>query len=254
MGGGAADRTSPGTPTATTPRGGGPRRTVRPAAERATLPRDPVRALALTALLVALPGAAAAAPAPATDADADFEPEHGPHSIAVGPLPSGSPALSLDLGWLRSGLQLDVGLLGNLDLVLRADGMLLYDGLRGQDGFHLGLRFTPVGGEGGFRLGTELTFGEVLIPAPSEMVHMTTVRGEVILGAVFDLLNVYARLAVRGVDSGVAAVGWQRDEEVGLGVERALFGHWVLAAEGYAWARPNHSGLGQWRIRVGFFP
>lgn len=209
-----------------------------------------MRALALTALLTALPGAAAAADVD----DADFEPERRPHSIAVGPLPSGAPSLSLDLGWLRSGLRLDVGLLGNLDLVLHVDGMLLYDGLSGQNGFHLGLRFTPVGADSGFRLGTELTVGELLIPAPSEMVHMTTVRGEVVIGAVFDLLNVYARLALRGVDSGVASVGWQRDEEVGLGVERALFGRWVLAAEGYAWARPNHAGLGQWRIRVGFFP
>lgn len=213
-----------------------------------------MRALALTALLAALPGVARAAPG-ADAADADFEAERGPRSIAMGPLPGGSPVFSLDAGWLRSGLRLDLGLFGGVDLVLRADGMLLYDGLRGQNGLHVGARFTPVAAESGFRLGVEFTGGVVLVSAAAETVTMTTLRGELVLGTVFDLANVYARLAVRGVDAGVMGLpGWVRDEEVGLGVERVFFGRWVLAAEGYTWARPHHAGLGQWRIRVGFSP
>lgn len=205
-----------------------------------------MRALALTALLVALPAASLAA-----DLDDDFEPERA-RSLALGPLPAGSPLLSADLGWLRSGVRFDLGLVASLDLVLRGETMLLYDGLDGQSGVHLGLRFTPIA-ESAFRVGLEVTAGQVLVPARADTITLTALRGELVLGTVLDLGNVYARLALRGVDPGVSGLGWTRDEEVGLGVERAL-GRWIVGAEGFVWARPRHSGMGQWRIRVGYAP
>jgi hypothetical protein len=205
-----------------------------------------VRALALTALLATLPAASLAAPV-----DDDFEPERA-RSLALGPLPSGSPLLSADVGWLRSGLRVDLGVVGAIDLVLRADTMLLEDGLDGPSSAHLGVRFTPVA-EGALRVGVEVTAGQVVVPARADTVTLTTVRGELVLGTVLDLGNVYARLALRGVDPGVSGLGWTRDEELGLGVERAL-GRFILGAEGFIWARPRHSGMAQWRIRVGFAP
>jgi hypothetical protein len=205
-----------------------------------------VRALLLTALLAALPAAAAAA-----TPDDDFEPARA-RSLALGPLPPGSPLLSADIGWLKSGLRLDLGLFGSLDLVLRVETMLLYDGLGGQNGAHLGLRFTPIA-ESAFRVGLEFTAGEGLITARAETVTMTVLRGELVLGTMLDLGNVYARLGLRGLDPGVSGLGWTRDEEIGFGVEHAL-GRWIVGAEGFVWARPRHSGLAQWRIRVGFAP
>lgn len=204
-----------------------------------------MHALALTALLAAL------AAAPAADPDDDFEPART-RSLALGPLPAGSPLLSADVGWLRSGLRLDLGLVGAVDLVLRGEAMLLYDGLDAQNGAHLGLRFTPIS-EGAFRVGVELTAGQLILAGRAETVTRTALRGELVLGTLLDLGNVYARLAVRGLDPDVDGLGWTRDEELGLGVERAL-GRFVVGAEGFVWARPRHGGLGQWRIRVGFAP
>lgn len=204
-----------------------------------------MRALAATLLVLALPAAAAAPP------DPQFQPERA-RSVMLGPLPGGSLAPSLELGWLRSGARLDLGLLGGFDLVLRADTMLLYDGISGQNGAHLGLRFTPFAADV-VRLGLELTVGEVIVTAPANTVGLTAVRGELVIGAVLDPGNVYVRAAMRGVNSDVQGLGWSREEEVGLGVERAL-GRFILGAEAYSWARPRHGTLAQWRIRVGFAP
>ncbi len=206
----------------------------------------PLRALVLTALLAALP-----APAAAALPDDDFEPDRA-RSLALGPLPPGSPLVSADVGWLRSGLRLDLGLVASLDLVLRGDAMLLYDGFGSQNGAHLGLRFTPIA-EGAFRVCLEATAGQVIVAGRAETVTHTTFRGELVIGTLLDLGNVYARAALRGVDPDVPGLGWTRDEEIGLGVERAL-GRFVVGAEAFAWARPRHSGLAQWRIRVGFAP
>lgn len=204
----------------------------------------PVRALLAIVLLWALPAAAA-------PPDGDFQPERV-RSVAMGPLPGGRLLPSLELGWLRSGARLDLGLVGGFDLVLRADSMLLFDGLGGQNGAHLGLRFTPFA-EDVVRLGFELSVGQVLVTARANTVSLTAVRGELVLGALLDLGNVYVRLAMRGVDADVSGLGWSRDEEAGLGVERTL-GRFVLGAEASSWARPRHGTLAQWRIRVGFAP
>ena len=203
-----------------------------------------MRALLATLLLLALPAAAA-------PSDGDFQPERA-RSIALGPLPGGALLPSLEVGWLRSGARIDLGLVGGFDLVLRADTMALYRGLDGQNGGHLGLRFTPFA-EDAVRLGLELTVGQVLVTAPANTVSLTAVRGELVLGALLDPGTVYLRAALRGIDGDVPGLGWSRDEEVALGLERAL-GRFVLGGEVYSWARPRHGTLAQWRIRVGFAP
>lgn len=202
-----------------------------------------MRALLATLLLFTLPAAAAA--------DPDFQPERA-RSIALGPLPGGTILPSLEVGWLRSGARADLGLVGGFDLVLRLDTMALYRGLEGQNGGHLGLRFTPFADDA-VRLGLEVTVGQVLVTAQANTVSLTAVRGEMVLGAVLDPGNVYVRLALRGVDADVPGLGWSRDEEVAFGVERAL-GRFVLGGEVYSWARPRHGTLAQWRLRVGYAP
>lgn len=202
-----------------------------------------MRALLATLLLWALP--AAAAPAD------DFRPERA-RSMALGPLPGGALLPSLEAGWLRSGARADLGLVGGFDLVLRVDTMALHRGLDGQNGGHLGLRFTPFA-EDAVRLGVEVSVGQVLITAPANTVNLTAVRGELVLGALLAPGNLYLRLAMRGVDSDVTGLGWSRDEEIGVGLERAL-GRFLLGGEVYSWARPRHGTLAQWRIRVGFAP
>jgi hypothetical protein len=206
-----------------------------------------VRALAPILVAAALPCAAAAAP-PAFD---EFETEARVTSVAMGALPRGEALAAVDVGWLRSGLHLALGLGAGFELVLRGDAMLLYDGFGAQNAFHAGVRFTPVR-EGTIRLTGELTGGQLLSPKEIGFASLTTVRGEVVAGVVLDLGNAYARVALRGVQGSVpAASDWRRDEEIGLGVER-VFGRVIVGAEGFMWARPGHDGLGQWRLRVGY--
>lgn len=207
-----------------------------------------MRPLALTALLLALPCAAPAA----EPADDDFEPDEPLRSLALGPLPRARAMVSADVGWLRSAVGLGVGLGAALDLVLRGEAMPLYEkGFGGQRAVEAGLRFSPLA-EQDLRLGVQLTAGQVFISQPAELVTITTVRGEVVLGATFELLNAYARLAIRTLQRDLAgSEGWAREEEIGLGVERVQ-GRFVLGAEGFVWARPHRSGIGQWRLRVGY--
>ncbi|ABC83996.1 hypothetical protein [Anaeromyxobacter dehalogenans] len=209
-----------------------------------------MRPLSLIALLLALPCAALAAPAAAKDDD--FEPDEPLRSLALGPLPRAKAMVSADVGWLRSGVGLGVGLGAALDLVLRIDAMPLYEkGFGGQRELQGGLRFSPIAEED-LRLTVQATGGQVFISKPAEVVTFTTVRGEILLGATFDLLSPYARLGVRTMSRNVeGADAWQREEEIGLGVERVL-GRFVVGAEGYLLARPHRSGMGQWRLRVGY--
>jgi hypothetical protein len=208
-----------------------------------------VRPLTLIALLLALPRAALAAPAAKDD---DFEPDEPMRSLALGPLPRAQARVSADVGWLRSGVGLGVGLGATLDLVLRLDAMPLYEeGFGGQRELQAGLRFSPIAEED-LRLTVQATGGQVFISMPAEVVSFTTVRGEILLGATFDLLSPYARLGVRALKRDVeGADAWEREEEIGLGVERVL-GRFVLGAEGFVLARPHRSGMGQWRLRVGY--
>jgi hypothetical protein len=207
-----------------------------------------VRAPALILVLAALPGAALGAPA---EKDDDFEPDVPPRSLALGPVPRGGGALSLDLGWIRSGLRFDIGLGARLDLVLRGDTMLLYDGFSGQHSILGGLRFTPVA-DGSFRLSIEGYGGLLLVPAARAQENVTAVGGEANLGVVFSLATVYGRVGLRGLSSDVASeTRWSRQAELGGGVERTI-GRFVLGAEWFAWARPRHAALSQWRLRAGY--
>ncbi|WP_242360345.1 hypothetical protein [Anaeromyxobacter sp. SG17] len=186
-----------------------------------------------------------------TGDDRDFEPEVPARSLALGPVPRGGMIASLDLGWLRSGLRADIGLASWLNLVLRADSLLLYERFGGQNGIYAGLRtsFTP---QGTVRGSAELTVGQIFVPADVATANLTAIRGSVAAGLVLDWATFYGRADVRWL-SGTqrAGPGWVHDAELGVGVERAI-GRFILGAEGFVWARPGLSKLGQWRLRAGF--
>ena len=202
--------------------------------------------------------AGAAAPSPPSAAkkpgvDAEFEPERPPASIALGPNGRGDVTLSRDVGWLRSGLCANLGLGSWIELVLRGDTLLLYRGFGGQSGIHAGVRLMPLS-LGALRAGVELTIGQLFTPDTTTMSSLTTVRGEVLAGALLDWAAFYGRFALRGIAGGSSnnSPGWTRDEEVGVGVERTFRKRFILGAEAYWWARPGLSTLGQWRIRLGY--
>ncbi|WP_242343149.1 hypothetical protein [Anaeromyxobacter terrae] len=185
-----------------------------------------------------------------TGDDRDFEPEVPARSLALGPVGRGDLLVSLDLGWLRSGLRADLGLGSWIDLTLRADTLLLYDRFRGQSGIYAGVRASPTS-QGLFRASAELSVGQVFVPGDATMANLTAFRGSATAGLVLDLATLYGRADIRWVSNlKPAGPGWTRDAELGAGVERA-FGRFVVGAEGFVWARPGLSGLGQWRVRVG---
>jgi hypothetical protein len=187
------------------------------------------------------------------DEDADFQAEVRPRSIALGPNPRGDVTLSLDLGWLESGLRADLGMGAWIDLVLAADTMLLYQGFGGQSGIQGGVRFTPVS-QGAVHAGVELTVGQLFSPDATASSNLTTVRGELAAGVMLDWATLYGRFALRGISGSSArdTAGWTRDEEFGFGVERVITKRFIVGAEGYLWARPGLSTLGEWRIRLGY--
>jgi hypothetical protein len=186
-----------------------------------------------------------------TDGDRDFEPEAPSPSVALGPVGRGDLIVSLDLGWLRSGVRADLGLASWIDLVLRADALLLYDGFGGHDGIHLGVRISPVS-QGLLRAGGEFSVGQIFVPGENTVTNVTALRASASAGLVLDLATIYGRGDIRWLSSmRTAGPGWSRDGELGVGLERA-FGRFIVGAEGYVWTRPGLSALGQWRLRVGF--
>ncbi len=202
------------------------------------------------AALLLLAAAAAGAREPA-----DFESEFAPPGdvrMAVGPLPPGEAALALDVGWLRSGIRLDVGLVAGVDLVFSADAFLLTDLLSGQNVARLGLRYSPLGA-GAFRASLEATGGIYFLP----QVLGTETSGELRLGAVAAYAVEPLGLAyVRGAGRFVRFAqgrfkGWGENAEVGLGAETRLWGV-LVGAEWFSWIRPGLPALPQWRLRVGF--
>jgi hypothetical protein len=226
-----------------------------------------VRAAAVTALLLVIatpargedaerpPAEAGAASAPSptgADEDADFAPEVRPRSIALGPNPRGDVTLSLDVGYLESGLHASLGMGAWIDLVLGVDTMLLYRGFGGQSGIEGGVRFTPL--QGTVRAGVEVTVGQLFSPDATTTSNLTTVRGELAAGAVLDWATFYGRVALRGISGGSSrnSPGWTHDEEFGFGVERMLSRRFIVGAEVYFWARPSLSTLGEWRLRLGY--
>lgn len=173
-----------------------------------------------------------------------------PPSIALGPVMRGRPTLSLEVGWLRSGLRFDLGVGGKLDFVARLDAMLLYDGLSGQDGMAAGLRYTPITA-GPLRLSAEATAGQVFAPTEGENGRITAFRGELSAGYGWRFATAYVRGALRVLRaSALLDTTWERDQELGAGLE-ARFRRVVVGAEGYRLSRPGLDGLSQWRLRVG---
>ncbi|BDG03365.1 hypothetical protein [Anaeromyxobacter oryzae] len=203
-------------------------------------------ALILAVLAVSPSGALAATPR-----DPDFEPEEPVHSLALGPAPSGTPVVSMDVGWLWSGLRLDLGITSLVGLILSADTMLLYRGFDSNTGVHFGVRLTPITG-GAFRLSIEGTAGQIFIPMSIGSETLTQIRGDVIFGTTIDPVTVYGRFGLIG-EKGSDVPGrpsFLGQEQLGAGVETA-WRRYVFGAEAYVWARPGHSGIGQWRLRAG---
>ncbi len=208
----------------------------------------------MRALALILAVAAAAPPnalAAAEPRDPDFEPDEPLHSLALGPAPSGRAVLSMDVGWPRSGVRLDIGVARLVSLILSADTMLLYRGLDAETGVHAGVRVTPIS-DGAFRLSVEASAGQIFVPVRAGSEVLTQVRGDLLAGVSFDPVTVYARFGLIG-EKGRDVPGrptFLRQEEIGAGVETA-WRRYVFGAEAFAWARPGHAGLTQWRLRAG---
>lgn len=215
-------------------------------------PRRTLARAGLCAGLLALSAALAPAPAraaPEQEGDDDFEPIQAPRSIALGPQPRGESLLSLDVGWLRSGLRFDLGFGAGIDLVVKADAWLLHDLLGSQDSIQVGFRVSPFPGDA-FRASIEGTAGQLFLAGGRGLENMGTFRGELVLGGHFEPVLVYGRAALRALhDRTALRDAWVRDGEVGGGVEYA-WRKLRVAAEAYAWARPEKPGLAQWRLRV----
>ncbi len=204
--------------------------------------------MVLHGLLGAAPAAAQVPPS-----FLDFEGAVEPPHMILGPLPAGRPMVTVDAGWLKSGVRADVGLSGGFDLTLHVDAFLMRDLISGQDGILLGLRYTPPY-HGMVRFTAEMGVGEVYIPQYFGVDSLFVVRGEM-AGALWleDLGLPYLRVSARalGFDKWSHS-GWGRDAEVGLGWERALGRKLVVGVEGFLWFRAGVPNLPQWRIRVGF--
>jgi hypothetical protein len=196
------------------------------------------------ALLLASPAAAALGE--------DEVPEVAPRSLAFGGLEGGQANLSLDLGWLRSGPRVDVGVAAGIDFSARLDLFLLHDPARGQAGAHLGLRYTPVA-DGALRLSLGVEVGGVAVPERLGNAYNFVARGELHAGYSIGSPGLaYLRLAGRGFRGGdLGDVLWRADGESGVGWELQL-GRLLLGAEGFLWFRPSSHVLPQWRIRAGW--
>lgn len=203
----------------------------------------PVAALTLCALLSA---------APAADQDSlPFE-DAGPHPhLAYGPVALGDTVLSADGGWLKSGLEGDIGIGFGVDLVLRVDSFLFHNGLSGQDGVHGGLRYTPLD-EGTFRVAVAANAGEIFIGAGFNASDLFELGGDVTGAISFaEYGSLYARAGMRALNfQSLDGTGWGRDGEVGLGYE-VPWRRFVFGAETFAWIRPVHDTIWQWRLRAG---
>lgn len=195
--------------------------------------------LALAAILAAPPSLEA-------------EPEVGQRSLAFGGLRAGDANLCGELGWIRSGARVDVGIAGGLALTARAEAFLLHRLSTGQNGGALGLRWGS--DTGGFLLGA-LAFEVGLFsgrdPIGTALVY--DLRGEGHLGVNLEQFGVaYLRAALRAADGGEGRQSlWQFDGDLGVGWELQL-GRWLGGAEGFLWLRPGLSALPQWRLRAGY--
>jgi len=198
----------------------------------------PLAPLALAALLLAGP-------------EGDEAPEAGVRSLAFGGLASADANLYGEVGWIRSGARIDVGIAGGLALTARAEGFLLHRLGQGQNGGALGLRYGSSAGS--FLLGAVALEGGLYSgrdPAGSALVYY--VRGEGHMGLSLERLGIaYLRGALRAANGGDNHSLWQSDGDLGLGWELQR-GRWLGGVEGFLWVRPGLSALPQWRIRAGY--
>jgi hypothetical protein len=195
--------------------------------------------LALTALLAAGPAAS-------------DEQEVGPRSMAFGGLGSADANVYGELGWIRSGARVDVGITSSFALTVRGEGFLLHHFSQGQNGGALGLRWGS--DTGGFLLGALAFEGGVYSgrdPVGTAIVYF--LRGEGHLGVNLEQWGIgYLRAALRATDGGESRQSlWQTDGDLGLGWELQR-GHWLGGVEGSLWIRPGLAALAQWRIRAGY--
>lgn len=202
-----------------------------------------MRRLLAAALLLAARGALAA--------DDDFEEEEPQRSLALGPTRSASAVLSGDVGWLRSGLRVDLGLGASVDLDLRLESFALSRGLGGQNAGFAGVRYSPFDGAG-FRASVTFELGLVFVPELLGTQDLFVLRGELAMGYPIERFLPYFRVAVRGIHfDATTTSGWDHDAEVGGGLERA-FGKLLVGAEATSWLQPGVRGLPQWRVRAGW--
>jgi hypothetical protein len=225
------------------------------AAAAALAPPSPARAADPPPGTPARPGGAPADDAAERQAeaalDAELDAEEPAPSIALGPARKGRPVVSLEAGWLRSGLRLDLGLVGELDLVARVEAMLLYDGFGGQNGVAAGLRWTPLVWPRA-RVSGEVTAGQLYAATDAASGTVTTLRAEVAGGFLLGPALAYARGSVRGLRiTPLTGSSFTSEQELGVGVE-AHRGRLVAGAEGFVLARPRLDALWQWRVRLGF--
>lgn len=210
-----------------------------------------MRALAV-ALLVAVPLSSRAGQEP-NPLDMPFEEDTGTPSLSLGPAGAGGMLLALDVGWLTSGLQADLGLTSWLDIMARFEAMPLYEGFQAQNGVLLGLRIAPE--RGTFRYSGSIWAGRVFVPYGHSTAWLTSVRGEAAVGLVLGRLTPFVRAEVEGLQSdNLFSRRWEWDGAVGAGLESNWLsrGRLILAGEAYAWIRPGSGSLFQWRLRVGW--
>lgn len=200
-----------------------------------------MRTLALAAALLA------ASSALADELDEDFAPAPT-RSLALGPVRAGGLLLSVDLGWLRSGVRADLGLSGTVSLVARLDTLALDYGISAQNATYAGLRWSPLG-DSTVRVSATVEGGLILHEAEVEY----AIRGELAVGVVLErLATPYLRFALRGLSFDAGEGGTlARDSEVAAGVER-LVGRVIVGAEASLWLRPELDTIPQWRLRAAF--
>lgn len=196
--------------------------------------------------------AAVVAAGPAGSASEPEESEVGPRSMAFGGLGPGDANIYGELGWIRSGARIDVGVAGGLALTVRAEAFLLHHVTTGQNGGALGLRWAS--NTGGFLLGAAaLEAGLFSGRDPIGTALVYDVRGEGHLGVNLEQLGIaFLRAGLRASNAGEGHQSlWQFDGDVGVGWE-LQWRRWLGGAEGFLWLRPGLSALPQWRIRAGY--
>lgn len=182
--------------------------------------------------------------------DPDFDPLPLGTSLVFGPIRPTRPMVSLDAGWLKSGVRFGAGAGAGLDLLGRADTFALGVPGGGQTGVYLGLRWSSQEIDP-LRLSGTFEVGEVFVAGRNASASYLTLRGEVAVGVELDGWRPYGRAVFAMLNSSVATgSSWASTTELGLGLERTL-GDTVLAAEGGSFLQASTRTLAIWRVRVG---